>query len=293
MQIDLAFVAQNWTSLTTAIAGVIIVNAIVIVALLKTAGARMGVAAETGLLMASPSETTLIVLGAASAAAIIDPATAKFWQVATAIGLTITPILARIGHDFARKIELHGQTLSLDTAQNSEVPRAVIIGFGRVGQLIADMLIRHNQPYIAVESSIDAVLVARRKGYHVIFGDVSHHDALSRLNLTHATALILTMDEPVLAARIVKRVRTQLSELKIVARARDAEHAAELYRAGASDAVPETLESSLQLSEAVLLDLGVPMGPVIASVHEKREQFRRAIKDAGGLHVAPTLKSIS
>jgi CPA2 family monovalent cation:H+ antiporter-2 len=101
------------------------------------------------------------------------------------------------------------------------------------------------------------------------------------------------MDEPVLAARIVKRVRTQLSELKIVARARDAEHAAELYRAGASDAVPETLESSLQLSEAVLLDLGVPMGPVIASVHEKREQFRRAIKDAGGLHVAPTLKSIS
>jgi monovalent cation:H+ antiporter-2, CPA2 family len=293
MQIDLGFVAQSWSYLATAITGVIVVNAIVTVALLKTTGARMGVAAETGLLMASPSETTLIVLGAASAAAIIDPETAKFWQVATAIGLTITPILARVGHDFARRIEMHGQALTLDVAQNSDAPRAVIIGFGRVGQLVADMLTYHKQPYIAVESSIDVVLAARRKSHHVIYGDITHHDALNRLELTGATALILTMDEPVLAARIVKRVRAQLPHLKIVARARDAEHAAELYRAGASDAVPETLESSLQLSEAVLVDLGVPMGPVIASVHEKREQFRRAIMDAGGLHVAPTLKSIS
>jgi CPA2 family monovalent cation:H+ antiporter-2 len=47
-----------------------------------------------------------------------------------------------------------------------------------------------------------------------------------------------------------------------------------LYRAGASHAVPETLESSLQLSEAVLVDLGVPMGPVIASIHEKRDEYR-------------------
>ncbi len=95
------------------------------------------------------------------------------------------------------------------------------------------------------------------------------------------------MDQPVLAARTVKRVRGWLPSINIVARARDADHAAELYRAGATDAVPETLESSLQLSEAVLVDLGVPMGPVIASIHEKREEFRRAIKDAGGLYEAP------
>jgi CPA2 family monovalent cation:H+ antiporter-2 len=64
----------------------------------------------------------------------------------------------------------------------------------------------------------------------------------------------------------------------IIARARDAGHAAHLYRTGASEAVPETVEASLQLSEAVLVDVGVPMGPVIASIHEKRAEMQAAIK---------------
>jgi CPA2 family monovalent cation:H+ antiporter-2 len=75
-----------------------------------------------------------------------------------------------------------------------------------------------------------------------------------------------------------------------VARARDTDHAAELYRAGATDAVPETLESSLQLSEAVLVDLGVAMGPVIASIHEKRAEFRSAIMKAGLIDHEPPLQ---
>ena len=66
--------------------------------------------------------------------------------------------------------------------------------------------------------------------------------------------------------------------LLIVARARDAEHAAHLYRVGATDAVPETIEASLQLSEAVLVDVGVAMGPVIASIHEKRAEMQAVIK---------------
>ena len=153
------------------------------------------------------------------------------------------------------------------------------------------MLTTHNQPYIAVESNIDAVAVARREGYKVIFGDISSPTTLDKLSLGHARALILTMDQPILAEHIVKRVRQWLPDLTIVARARDPDHAARLYRAGASDAVPETLESSLQLSEAVLVDLGVPMGPVIASIHEKRDLYRRQIKEAGGLDTAPKLKS--
>ncbi len=63
-------------------------------------------------------------------------------------------------------------------------------------------------------------------------------------------------------------------------RARDGSHAAALYRAGATDAVPETLESSLQLSEALLVDLGVAVGPVIASIHEKRDEFRKVFQAA-------------
>jgi monovalent cation:H+ antiporter-2, CPA2 family len=290
MQIDLGFVAEKWYALLAAITGVIIVKTIVTAGLLKLSGARSGVAAETGMLMASPSETTLIVLGAALAAQVIDAETAKFWQVATAIGLLITPVLARIGHDIARRIEIRssGQTLDADAA--SDVPRTIIVGFGRVGQLVADMLMVHGQPYIAIESNIDAVVAARREGYKVIFGDVSRPHTLHRLDIDSAKALVLTMNAPALMARLVKRMRAEQPDLTIIARARDADNAAELYLAGASDAVPETLESSLQLSEAVLVDLGVAMGPVIASIHEKRDEFRRAIKDAGELDEAPRLK---
>ena len=74
----------------------------------------------------------------------------------------------------------------------------------------------------------------------------------------------------------------------IIARARDADHAAHLYRVGASDAVPETIEASLQLSEAVLVDVGVPVGPVIASIHEKRAGLQATIKAmAPGAEVRP------
>lgn len=289
MQIDLGFVATNWPQLLGAVASVVLVKAIVTAALLKLNGARTGTATETGVLMGSPSETTLIVLGVAGAAQIIDGTTVNFWQVATAIGLTITPILARVGHDMARRIEMR-ESDDQAVEEPANTPRTVVIGFGRVGRLVADMLVTHGQPYVAVESNIDAVAAARRQGYKVVFGDISRPETLDKLNLGYARALILTMDQPVLAEHIVKRVRAWLPDITIVARARDPEHAARLYQAGASDAVPETLESSLQLSEAVLVDLGVAMGPVIASIHEKRDEFRRQIKQDGGLDEAPKLK---
>jgi monovalent cation:H+ antiporter-2, CPA2 family len=276
--------------LLAAVASVVIVKAVVTASLLKLNGARTGTATETGVLMGSPSETTLIVLGAAGTAQIIDPATINFWQVATAIGLTITPILARVGHDIARRIELRESGDEVSELDLPDEMRTVVLGFGRVGKLIADMLTAHNQPYLAVESNVDAVVAGGRHGYKVVFGDVSRPETLDRLALGHAKALILTMDQPVLAEQIVKRVRKWLPDLTIVARARDAEHAAALYQAGASNAVPETLESSLQLSEALLTDLGVPTGFVIASIHEKRDEFRRQIKEDGGLEAEPKLK---
>jgi CPA2 family monovalent cation:H+ antiporter-2 len=290
MQIDLNFIAENWTMLAAAIAGVLLVKATVTGGLLKLSGTRTGTAVETGVLMASPSETTLIVLAAAGAAQLLSPEVINFWQVATAIGLTITPILARIGHDMSKRIELRESEPPPDVA-SPHADRAIIVGFGRVGLLIADMLTKHDQLYVAVEANIDAVTAARRRGYNVMFGDVSRPEVLERLDIGNAKALILTMDEPVLAARIVKRIRPLFPNLTIISRARDADHAAELYRAGVTDAVPETLESSLQLSEAVLVDLGIPMGFVIASIHDKRDEFRRLIKDQGGLDEAPRLKT--
>jgi CPA2 family monovalent cation:H+ antiporter-2 len=290
MSLDLRVIAANWMALVTAVAGVVAAKALITALLLRFMGARRGVAAETGLLMASPSETTLIVLAAAAQAQLILPSTAAFWQIVTAIGLTITPLLARIGHDMARRVEMGERRPDETEAPESADARAVIIGFGRVGRLVAQMLQAHGLPYIAVDANIDTVAHARRRGYAAMFGDIGRPGMIGRLDLDRATALILTMDDPVQLVRITAQVRDLFPDLTIVARARDPNHAAELYRAGVTDAVPETLESSLQLSEAVLVDLGVAMGPVIASIHEKRAELRGKIMEMGKVQREPPLR---
>ena len=175
---------------------------------------------------------------------------------------------------------------------DSDGPGTVIIGFGRVGRLVADMLRAHDKRFIAVDADPDTVAAARAQGYPIRFGDIARPDVIDHLRLGHADALILTMDDPVLSIRVTRRVRNWVPALPIVARARDSRHAADLYRAGATDAVPETLESSLQLSEAVLVDLGVAMGPVIASIHEKRDEMRQQIKADADMEREPRLRRL-
>ena len=290
MGIDFDFVRAQWPSLLAAIAAVIVLKSIVTAVLLKLMGAGRGTATETGILMASPSETTLIVLTAALAARLINVEAAQFWQIATAIGLTVTPLLAWGGSLLAKRLE--GGNLPASDALIDEVEKhAVLIGFGRVGRLIGEMLAEHGQRFVAIDSNPGIIQQAAREGFPVIYGDAVRGRMMDRLGLDKAQALVITMDEPVVAARIVKTTRQRFPDLPIIVRARDVAHAAELYRAGASHAVPETLESSLQLSEAVLVDIGFAMGPVIASIHEKRDQFREEIMRAGELDERPKLRT--
>jgi CPA2 family monovalent cation:H+ antiporter-2 len=286
MRIDIGSLLQDWPELIGALAAVILVKALVTGVLLRMAGARRGVAAETGLLMASPSETTLIVLGAAGVAGILRADTVAFWSAATAIGLTVTPLLASLGRMAARRVD---RTALANEPVSPTEGRTVIFGFGRVGRMVADMLTEHGRHYLAVESDIDGFMEARSAGYSVLYGDVSRQELIEKLDLDKVVAVVLTMDDPVLTARVAKRLRAEHPSLPIIARARDADHAASLYRAGVTDAVPEALEASLQLSEAVLVDIGVAMGPVIASIHEKRSVLRAEIMEAGELEVEPSL----
>ncbi len=288
MSINLAEIAEQIGPIALAVTGVVLFKAIITGSLLRLMGARRSTAAETGLLMASPSETTLIVLAAATSALVLDAETARFWQTVTAIGLTITPLLAKLGAAVARQVDA--------TAQNSEeeepaTARTIIVGGGRVGRLVADMMHTHTKPYVMIDSNPDLIELARRDGYRATFGDAARGDTLARLGVEDAPAVVLTMDEPVLAQRLVAKLRQAYPDLLIVARARDPDHAAAMYRAGASHAVPETLEASLQLSEAVLVDIGVAMGPVIASIHAKRDEFREQLERDGGLSEKPRLKT--
>ena len=290
MGLNLKSIAALWPQLIAAVVGVVLVKAVVTAALLRFSGvARRGTAAEVGLLMSSPSETTLIVLATALQAQLISRSTAEFWQLVTAIGLTITPLLARVGHDVARRIEMRtGETQVEETPEG----RTVIVGFGRVGRTVAELLREHDRPYVAVDADIDTVAAARRDGFSVRFADVARPGSLDKLGIENAQAIVLTMDDPVQQLRMTRQLKQKYPDLPLISRARDADHAAALYQAGANDAVPETLESSLQLAEAVLIDLGVAMGPVIASIHDVRAKMRHDIMTKGDLEREPRIRKL-
>jgi len=290
MSIDLELVAASWTKILFALVAVLTIKAVVTALLLRVGGAKGSVAAEAGVLMASPSETTLIVLSSAVTAGIISAGNAALWQVVTALGLTVTPLLSKLGRLAGREVGRQELTSQLDDSiDTAKLGQVMILGFGRVGRVVADMLDAHNKDYLAVDADIDAATAARKEGYDVLFGDVSHPQLIHKVRAREPSAFILTMDNPVLVKRLARQLRRHFPDLPIVARARDTAHAAELYKAGATDAVPETLEASLQLSEAALVDLGVPIGPVIASIHEKRSALRSEIMAEGELSVEPSL----
>ena len=290
MGIDIAEIWRQLGTIALGVGAVLAAKTLVTALLLRVGGVRRGMAAETGLLLASPSETTLIVLAAAAAAGLISHENAQFWQIVTALGLTLTPLLAMIGRRIARTVDRPNDIAPSDPPSNA-AGQALLFGYGRVGRVVGAMLARHDVPWLALDADPALVAEARDAGAPVIYGNVANAALLEKLHLEQARAVIVTMDEPVLVSRLVRRIRAEHPDLPIIVRARDADHAAELYRAGASDAVPETLESSLQLSEAVLVDMGVAMGPVIASIHEMRDELRETIMRDGGLDQKPRLKA--
>jgi CPA2 family monovalent cation:H+ antiporter-2 len=239
-------------------------------------------AREVALLLGPGGEFAFVMIGAATAGGVVAAPIGQTILVAVTLTMLITPALARLGEILAGKppaAELSPEALA--PPPEDEGHRVIIVGYGRVGALIGEMLDRHKIPYIAVDASASLVARERRAGRPIFFGDATRLEFLRRCGIETARALVVTMDAPRANEAVVEAARTLRSDLTLVARARDAAHAKTLYDLGVTDAVPETIEASLQLSEAVLVDIGVPMGIVIASIHEKRDEFRALLIASG------------
>jgi CPA2 family monovalent cation:H+ antiporter-2 len=286
--LDLGAIAADPWPVLAGTAAVLAVKSGAVYALLRLRGNRRGVSGHVALLLASPSETSLIVLAAATSAGLIGGSSAQMALAVASLTLALAPLLGLAG----ARLEAQSNEDHQEPAPEAAEQQTVIIGYGRVGRLVAQMLDMHGQPWLAVDSDPDEVQRLRRAGKRVIYGDARRPELLDRLKLDHARAVVLTIDDMRMLDLLVRRIRASHPDLCIVVRARDAEHAGTLYGAGATDAVPETVESSLQLAEAVLVDLGVAMGPVIASVHEKRDELRAQIKGSGATLKRPPLRTL-
>jgi CPA2 family monovalent cation:H+ antiporter-2 len=258
--------------------GLMALTGTVVYGLARLFGLKSRVALETALLLAAGGEFAFVILDSAMNAGVVGEAAGQTILVASTLSMICIPFLATIGAKLGGRPGANPDSVTVDPDPEGPVESGVlVIGYGRVGKLVGDMLGRHEIPWVGVERDPRLVESGRRVGARIFFGDASRADFLKHCGLDTARALIITMDSPEGAEAVVATVREMRPDLTIVARARDARHAKRLYELGATDAVPETIEASLQLSEAALVEIGIPMGLVIASIHERRDEFRKEL----------------
>ncbi len=237
--------------------------------------------AEMALLLGPGGEFGFVMIGAALAGGLLDRALATTLTTSVAVSMLMIPALARVGALIDPLARGRSDAPPEEPPPGAETARVIMVGYGRVGALIGDMLDMHAIPFIAIDADPRVVALAREAGKPVYYGDASRAEYLRRCDIETARAVVVTMDSPGANETVVETTRKLRPDVTLVARARDADHAHKLYDLGVTDAVPETIEASLQLAEATLVDLGVPMGFVIASIHEKRDEYRRILAAAG------------
>lgn len=280
MSIDFRELVREPAWLLTGAAGLIAVKSLVLTGLATLFRLSWPAAVETALLLASGGEFAFVSIGLASAIGLIDGPLATFTLAVTSLTMVLTPLLAAAARRLSSLLPPRAPDPELAIRPPGGEKHAIVIGYGRVGKVVCSLLARHGIKYVAVDHDAPTVARDRREGHAVYFGDASDPGFLESCGLKEATGVVITIHAQDAIDGIVGHVRATRPDVLIVSRARDADHARHLYRIGATDAVPETVEASLQVSEAALVGLGVAIGPAIASIHEKRDEVRHALQSA-------------
>jgi K+:H+ antiporter len=284
MGVDFREIAREPFLVLGAVVGLIGLKAIILTGLARLFGLSWSSSVEMGLLLGPGGEFAFVGIGLASLAGIIAANLSTFVLTVTSLTMVLIPVLAQVARRLSGRIAAKRPVPPELTAvpTGSGKGRAIVVGHGRVGQIVCSMLERHNYSYVSTDRDPAAVSEWRRRGREVYYGDSANPAFLKSCGLLEAAAVIVTIHDQDAIDEIVKVARALRPDILIVSRARDATHARHLYAIGVTDAVPETIEASLQLSEAALVGLGLPTGPVIASIHEQRDEFRHELQEAAG-----------
>ena len=277
--LDLTALAESPLRIIAFTVALIAVKSVVIYALARLMKVAHMAALECALLLGPCGEFAYVMFATATANGIITSAEVRDILLVVTLSMMSIPVLSWLlsKYRLQRKIvSTATEAIAVELPAGS-VSHIIVAGFGRVGTLVGSMLKEHDIPYIAVDGDAALVERERRNGLPVYYGDATNIDFLRKCGLAQARGLAVTMDNPTRAEEIVKAAKAERPDLKVIARARDERHAMRLYAAGATEAVPETIESSLQLGEALLVESGIPMGLAIASIHERRDGFRKLL----------------
>ena len=282
ISLDLDAVAADPVAVFGLAAMLTLLKAVLIFGAARLWGLNNRTAIETALVLGPAGEFAFVILGAGLVEGIASPAFTQTVLMAATISIFTVPLMAVIADRLLARAApaapgLPPEALEPPSATSGQV---LIVGFGRVGRLVGEMLTEHGQEFLAIDANPTTVALGRREGANVFYGDAGRTEMLQRCGIDTARAVVVTMDAPAKVDEVVVATRSLRPDLILIARARDHKHAARLYALGVTDAVPETTEASLQLAENTLVDLGVPMGLVLASIHERRDRFRKLFQES-------------
>jgi glutathione-regulated potassium-efflux system protein KefB len=229
-------------------------------------------------LLGGGGEFAFVVFKLAAQDGLLNAAQHQLLVLVITLSMATVPLLvlavARIPE--SRKPEREFDTI------DAAAPRVIIAGFGRVGQIVGRLLRAHRIPFVALENSIEQVDLSRRfQGTNIYFGDPSRAEMLRAAQAGKAEVFVLATDDPAANVRTARIVRRLFPHLRIIARARNRQHAFRLMdlTSAADDVVRETFHSSLKMARLTLEALGLPPERARASVEVFREHDEKLLRD--------------
>jgi len=278
MQLDMDVVGERWWLVLGILAGLLFVKALIVGLLARAFQASPGDALRAALWLCAGGEFGFVLLAEARQLRLIPSATLQVVLAALVLSMLLAPLIVHYSEKLVLRVVssewlLRSMELTKIAAQSFNTQRhAIICGFGRNGQHLARFLAQEGISYIALDLDPDRVRDAAAAGENVVFGDAARKEALVAAGLRRASVVVVTFADLAGAERILAHVQEVRPELPVVVRTDDEARLERLYRAGATEVVPEDLESSLMLASHALMLLGVPARRVLQRIRETRQQ---------------------
>jgi len=286
---DPHIVQKEWQWISALLLSLILFKTVVIAFLAKIAGSGLKTSIRTGLILAQGGEFGLFLLAVALEQKIIDTHTSQILIATLVISMAVSPILIRNSAKIAQFIvEKLNKKVSADIDDELAVPprtlenHVIICGYGRVGQTLARFLEYENIPFVGLDLDPIRLKEARAASEPVFYGDPSQENVLLAAGIHKARILIIAFSNPVSkqTLNILKKVRRLNKEIPILVRTIDDSELEALQIAGATEVIPDKLESSLMLASHMLILLGTPPEKAqqqIWEVKANRYKFLRAV----------------
>ncbi len=235
----------------------------------RLAGHHGATAWRLGVALAGGGEFAFVLLGLAATQRLLPTATADLLVIVVTLSMALSPLLIAAADRLSQRLRPANSEPAFDRIEDDE-PRVLIAGFGRFGQIVARVLRARRIRFTALEVSQAQVDFVRRFGNKLYYGDASRLDMLRSAGAGRAQLLVLAIDDVEASVRTAEIARRHFPNLRVLARARNRQHAFRLMDAGVTEIWRETFASSLEVAEAALVALGTSRDAAASQVRRFR-----------------------